>query len=93
MTMTNITNLRKVIDNGVSLDEDAIDSVVEAISYRCHSKTKKRLTSILRYDLSHIDTFGILERVQYCDEYGWQYVAGQDHTAECKVVRDIILGK
>ena len=94
MALTNYTNLAKVINDpeGVLSDEAAFE-IMQRLCHGCRQRTKDRVRSVLRYGLHTIDSCGILERVQYCDEYGWEYVPGQDDTAERKVVRDIILGK
>ena len=77
-----------------SLTEEDIDQLVRLVGHRCRINTCKRLRSILTYSASSVENCGILDRLEKnFTSNNWQYFAGQDYTAEIKIVRDIILGK
>ena len=72
--------------------EDDINQIISIIGYRCHIKTLNRLRSMLTYGKSAIPIYGILERLTKEDNT-WSYCAGQDYSAEMKILRDAILNK
>lgn len=86
MKQLNFNNQRE------SLTEDDISQLVALLGKRCRVKTIRHLESSLKYGLSRVPHYGILDRL--IKEQGqWSYCAGQSYPDEIRTVRNIILGR
>lgn len=86
MKQLNFNNQRE------SLTEDDINQLVALLGKHCRVKTITHLESSLKYGLSRVPYYGILERLM--KENGqWSYCAGQSYPDEIRTVRNIILGR
>ena len=73
------------------LNESDIDAIVAIVGEHCRHKTKARLRSILTYGASTIPDYGIMGRLIFTGEHGWEYIAGQCYPSEIKTLRECIL--
>ena len=75
-----------------TLSDEDIGQILMIITYKCRIKTYQRIKSILTYSASLIPYYGILDRL-IKEDGKWEYITGQSHTDEMRIVRNCILGK
>ena len=77
-----------------ALPDSAKDSLVELLTRKCRAKTISRIRSIVNYNLSSTQHYGILNRLMLDVEYLiFSYTAGQSYPDEIRTLREIFLGK
>lgn len=72
------------------LDGDDIGQIMSIVGNRCHVRTKQRIMAAL-CNVRNIDSHGILQRMQYSHERGWEYCAGQSYPDEIRTVRKCLI--
>lgn len=70
------------------ITEEQREQLVALFGKYCQDKTKRRLSSLLRYP-STLSNYGIYGRVEIAPRVS--YCAGQDYPAEIRAVRELIL--
>ena len=68
------------------------EEIFDILAKGLREKNRRRLRSMLFYGLGAIPHREILGRIQYSEEFGWSYCAGQSYPDEIRYVRSIILG-
>lgn len=82
--------LYDVVDGRAGLNARERDSLCELLSARCSAKTKARLRIYIDMLCPACASHGIYRRVTFRNDRA-EYIAGQDYTAECRLLRRLIM--
>lgn len=90
--MKEIYTFLNAIEDGITLTDEQQKQMLLLVGSGCRQETKARLARKLSLPLSLLEGAGIFSRVflRYGRE-GIHYCAGQDYSAEIRVVRQCIL--
>lgn len=83
--------LSDVIEGRAGLNARERDSLCALLSARCSAKTKERLRIYIDMLCPACKNHGVYRRVIFRNDDRAEYIAGQDYTAECRLLRRLIM--
>ena len=87
-----VLSFNKLRELGVlsELSQETKQSLIALLTHRCRVKTVSRITSVVKYSLSLIDYYDILDRlVLSLDDMSFHYTAGQSYPDEIRTLRKL----
>lgn len=74
------------------LPQETKQSLIALLTHRCRAETISRITGVVKYSLSLIEYYGILNRLMLClDDMTFHYTTGQSYPDEIRVLRKIFI--
>ena len=74
------------------LPKKSKQSLITLLTYRCRAETISRITGVVKYSLSLIEYYGILNRlVLSLEDMTFHYTAGQSYPDEIRTLRKIFM--